>query len=74
MHIDFTITLGQIATIISVLTGAGAIVHQIGKLIRTIQLRSWEHKVLWGWFTRHHKEHVPTYPHLVPKSSERDHG
>jgi len=62
MHVDFSISLGTVATVLSILVSTWALLRGIRRLQEAVTVGIWEHRVMWGWFEREHAERIPEYP------------
>lgn len=71
MHFDFTLTLSSLATSLSVLLSAWAILRGLRKLQEGFSVTHWQHRVMWWHFQR--EKPVPDYPNM-PREGPRHHG
>jgi len=61
MHFDFTLTLSGIATVLSILLTGWGIIRGLRKLSEAVTFTHWQHKVMWGWFSREASRQNPQF-------------
>jgi hypothetical protein len=60
MHVNWS----AVATVLSILISGATVTKSLNRIAEAFRVGVWEHKVLWGWFSREHPDKIPEYPRL----------